>query len=216
MLVQKNIISEAQLEEALTRQRKQNKHLGDCLVEMGLVTEENIVDVLVDQLGIPKIELNGIRIDQNIISLVSGSILRKHSVLPIAFDEDHSNTLILAMSDPMDMVAQDDIAIITNCSIEPRIATLSGINGVLDRYFGNDEAMSAAERYSKEREIQLQQTAAAEKEQQELDNAPIVLLVRNIIEQAVRTDERSLKYIGDKQIMKVIIVPKRIVNVVIK
>ncbi len=186
LLVQKNIISEAQLEEALTRQRKQNKHLGDCLVEMGLVTEENIVDVLVDQLGIPKIELNGIRIDQNIISLVSGSILRKHSVLPIAFDEDHSNTLILAMSDPMDMVAQDDIAIITNCSIEPRIATLSGINGVLDRYFGNDEAMSAAERYSKEREIQLQQTAAAEKEQQELDNAPIVLLVRNIIEQAVR------------------------------
>jgi type IV pilus assembly protein PilB len=186
LLVQKNIISEAQLEEALTRQRKQNKHLGDCLVEMGLVTEENIVDVLVDQLGIPKIELNGIRIDQNVISLVSGSILRKHSVLPIAFDEDHSNTLILAMSDPMDMVAQDDIAIITNCSIEPRIATLSGINGVLDRYFGNDEAMSAAERYSKEREIQLQQTAAAEKEQQELDNAPIVLLVRNIIEQAVR------------------------------
>jgi hypothetical protein len=73
-------------------------------------------------------------------------VLRKHSVLPIAYDEGQSNTLILAMADPLDMVAQDDISIITNCVIEPRIATLGEINAVLDRYFGTDEAMSAAEK----------------------------------------------------------------------
>jgi type IV pilus assembly protein PilB len=187
LLVQKGIITDDQLNEALTMQRKLRRHLGDCLVEMGYATETDIVNVLETQLKISRIDLRGIRIDPEIIGLVSGSVLRKHSVLPIAYDEGQSNTLILAMADPLDMVAQDDISIITNCVIEPRIATLGEINAVLDRYFGTDEAMSAAEKYAKEREGQLQQLeAAAEEQQTELNNAPIVQLVRSIIEQAVR------------------------------
>ena len=184
LLVQKGIITDDQLEAALTIQKKYHRHLGDCLVEMGYATESDIVNVLETQLRIPRIDLRGIRIEPEIIGLVSGSVLRKHSVLPIAFDERQSNTLILAMADPLDMVAQDDISIITNCVIEPQIATLGEINAVLDRYFGTDEAMSAAEKYAKEREGQLQQMEA--EQQTELNNAPIVQLVRSIIEQAVR------------------------------
>lgn len=184
LLVMRGIITEEQLHAALTLQAKNHKHLGDCLVEQGVVTDDDIVNVLEVQLGIPRIDLRGIRIDSDIIGLVSGSVLRKHTVLPITFD---NNALILAMSDPLDMVAQDDISIITNCVIEPRIATVGEINAVLDKYFGTDEAMSAAEQYTKERETQLQQlAAAAEEEQSEVDNAPIVQLVRSIIEQAVR------------------------------
>ena len=187
LLVQKGIISDEQLSSALALQKKYHRHLGDCLVEMGYAAEEDIVNVLETQLRIPRIDLRGIRIDPEIIGLVNGSVLRKHSVLPIAFDEKLSNSLILAMADPLDMVAQDDISIITNCVIEPQIATLGEINAVLDRYFGTDEAMSAAEKYAKEREGQLQQMEAEQAEQQtELNNAPIVQLVRSIIEQAVR------------------------------
>ena len=187
LLVQKGIISDEQLASALALQKKYHRHLGDCLVEMGYATEEDIVNVLETQLRIPRIDLRGIRIDPEIIGLVNGSVLRKHSVLPIAFDEKLSNSLILAMADPLDMVAQDDISIITNCVIEPQIATLGEINAVLDRYFGTDEAMSAAEKYAKEREGQIQQMEAEQAEQQtELNNAPIVQLVRSIIEQAVR------------------------------
>ena len=187
LMVQKGIITDEQLESALALQKKYHRHLGDCLVEMGFATEDDIVNVLTIQLKIPRIELRGIRIPAEIIGLVSGSVLRKHSVLPIAFDDKQSNTLILAMADPLDMVAQDDISIITNCVIEPQIATLGEINAVLDRYFGTDEAMSAAEKYAKERESQLQQLEAEQQEQQtELNNAPIVQLVRSIIEQAVR------------------------------
>ncbi|MGM9521956.1 MAG: GspE/PulE family protein [Oscillospiraceae bacterium] len=139
------------------------------------------------QLNIPRIDLRGIRVDPEIISMVGGKVLRRHGVLPVAFDERHSNTLILAMSDPLDMSAQDDITIITNCMVEPRIATMAEINAVLDKYFGNDEAMSAAEKYAKDREEQQQQVAKADAQQQnELNNAPIVQLVRSIIEQAVR------------------------------
>jgi type IV pilus assembly protein PilB len=100
-------------------------------------------------------ELRGIKIPPEVIGLVSGSILRKHKVLPIGFDEKDQNTLILAVADPLDMVAQDDIAIITGRRVEPRVATVGAINSVLDRYFGTGEAMSAAEQYTKEREQQL-------------------------------------------------------------
>lgn len=184
LLVMRGVINEDQLEAALAAQKKNRKHLGDCLVEMGAVTEEDIANVLEVQLGIPRIDLRGIRIDADVIGMVSGSVLRKHAVLPVAFD---GVSLVLAMSDPLDMVAQDDISIITNCPIDPRIATVGEINAVLDRYFGTDEAMSAAEQYAKERETQMAAlAAAAEAEENELDNAPIVQLVRSIIEQAVR------------------------------
>ena len=190
ILIKQGIVNEAQLNAALVYQQKfpGKRRLGDILVEQGAATEAEIVTALHLQLGIDMVDLRGIKILPEVLGLVSGSILRKHTVLPIAFDEHDSNILILAMADPLDMMAQDDIAIITNLRIEPRVATASGINSVLDRYFGTEEVMSAAEQYTKEREQQLQQQAeeAAAQEDTNLNSAPIVQLVRTIIEQAVR------------------------------
>ncbi len=187
LLVLQGVITDEQLEKALVQQKKTNQKIGDCLIEMGLVTDNDIADVLEVQLGIPRIHLRGIGISQDIISLVNGSVLRKHNVLPIEYSEGNSNVLVLAMSNPLDMVAQDDISIITNCLVEPRVATMGEINAILDKHFGSGEAMNAAEQYSKEREQYLQQIEAAEAAQEaEVENAPIVQLVRSIIEQAVR------------------------------
>lgn len=187
ILVQQGIITAEQLAAALTEQQKDRRRLGDYLVEKGITTDEDIAIALHLQLGIEKVDLRGIKIPQEVIGLVSGSVLRKHSVLPVGFDEGNSNVLLLAMADPLDMVAQDDISIITNCVIEPMVSTRTSINSVLDKYFGADEAMSAAEQYAKEREQQQQQMeAAAVQEDAELSSAPIVQLVRSIIEQAVR------------------------------
>ena len=188
ILLNQNVITEAQLTAAFDFQKKnKGMRLGDCLIECGFITAEDIVNALHLQLKIPKIDLHGIRIPPEIIGLVNGSVLRKHSVLPVSFDPENPNILILAMADPLDMVAQDDISIITNCTIEPRVASHSAINSVLDRFFGTTEAMSAAEQYSKEREIQLAQLAAMEAQgETDVSNAPIVQLVKSIIEQAVR------------------------------
>ncbi|MCL2638874.1 MAG: GspE/PulE family protein [Oscillospiraceae bacterium] len=188
ILINQNAITEAQLSAAFDFQKKnQGMRLGDCLIECGFITGEDIVNALSSQLNIDKIDLHGIKIPPEIIGLVTGSVLRKHSVLPVSFDPENPNVLILAMADPLDMVAQDDIAIITNCAIEPRITTYGAINSVLDRFFGTSEAMSAAEQYSKEREMQLAQLAAMETQgEADVSNAPIVQLVRSIIEQAVR------------------------------
>ncbi|HBD85970.1 MAG TPA: type II secretion system protein GspE, partial [Clostridiales bacterium] len=187
ILVQQGIITAEQLATALTEQQKDRRRLGDYLVENGITTDEDIALALHLQLGIDRIDLRGIKVPPEVLGLVPGSVLRKHSVLPVGFDEHNSNVLLLAMADPLDMVAQDDISIITNCLIEPLVSTHSAINSVLDKYFGTDEAMSAAEQYAKEREQQLQQLeAAAAAEESELSSAPIVQLVRSIIEQAVR------------------------------
>ncbi|NCB51799.1 MAG: type II secretion system protein GspE [Clostridia bacterium] len=187
ILVQQGIITDEQLAVALTEQQKDRRRLGDYLVERGITTDEDIALALHLQLGIDLIDLRGIKIPQEVLGLVPGSVLRKHSVLPVGFDEHNTNVLLLAMADPLDMVAQDDISIITNCLIEPLVSTHGAINSILDKYFGTDEAMSAAEQYAKEREQQLQQLeAAAVAEESELSSAPIVQLVRSIIEQAVR------------------------------
>ncbi len=187
ILKAQGIVSDKQLEATIAIQQKTKQRLGDILIETGITTETQITNALHSQLGIDMIELRGIKIPPEVIGLVSGSILRKHKVLPVGFDEKDSNALILAMADPLDMVAQDDIAIITNRRIEPRVATVGAINSVLDRYFGNEEAMTAAEQYTKEREQQLQlMEEAALQAELELNSAPIVQLVKTMIEQAVR------------------------------
>ncbi len=187
LLIEQNLITEIQLKQALDMQKKNGKHLGDCLISMGFVTDDNIASALEIQLGIPRIELRGIKIDPDLINMFSGTMLRKYDVLPVAYTDESHTAIILAMANPLDVTAQDDVSIISNCMIERKIATLGEINAVLDKYFGTGEAMSAAQQYSKERESQIQQIEAAEAAQQgELDNAPIVQLVRSIIEQAAR------------------------------
>ena len=187
ILIVQGVIYEEQLSAALATQQKTKRRIGDILIEAGYTSEDEIARALHLQLGIEMVDLRGIKIPPEIIGLVNGSMLRKHKVLPIGFDEYDSNILILAMSDPLDMVAQDDIAIITNLRVEPRIATAGAINSVLDKLFGKEEAMSAAEQYTKEREQQLQMLEeAALQEESDLNSAPIVQLVKTIIEQAVR------------------------------
>ncbi len=187
LLILKNVITQDQLEKALVHQKKMGRWLGDALIDLGYVTDSDIADVLQLQLDIPRVDLRGTKIPPEIISLVSGSILRKHNVLPLGYSDNNPNVLLLAMSNPIDMAAQDDIAIITNCMIEPRISTIGEINAVLDKHFGTGEAMSAAEQYVKSREEQIQQIEEEDTSNlQDLESAPIVKLVRSIIEQAVR------------------------------
>ncbi len=187
LLVMHGRISEDQLGLALDEQKKQHRQLGECLLAMGFVTDDDIAHVLQLQLNIPRIDLRNTRIDTQVLSLINGSVLRKHNVVPVGYSERNPGVIILAMSDPLNMVAQDDISIVTGYMVEPRIATIGEINYILDRYFGTGEAMSAAEQYTRERELQLQQMEEEElAAQADLENAPIVQLVRSIVEQAAR------------------------------
>jgi len=188
ILVMQGFLSSEQLETALTAQQKTKQRLGDYLVDAGIVSDKDIQQALHVQLGIETVDLHGVNLPDDILALVPVGVLRKHTVLPIDYLDPARTTLLLAMADPLDMVAMDDISIITGCMVEPRVSTVREINAVLDRYFGSGEAMSAAEKYAKEKNKEQQASAeAAAAESEDVSSAPIVQIVRSMIEQAVRS-----------------------------
>ena len=185
MLVEERVITDEQLNYALKEQKKRKLKIGETLVDLGFIDELTIVKVLEKQLKVERIQLASIVIDPEILKLVSEQILRKYMVMPFEFHKSNPNVLRVAMADPLDIIAIDDIAIITNLKIEPTVATPKEIATAIDKYYGNAEAKAVAERYSKEKETQ-NKGKEDETVYDDVNNSPIVLLVKAIIEQAVR------------------------------
>ncbi len=185
MLIDEHMITEEQLAQALPIAQESQKKIGEVLVELGFVTEEGIANALSRQLGIDVVTLNGAKIDEDLLKLVNGTLLRKHTMIPFEYARDNLNVVHVAMADPMDMTAIDDFAIVSNMQVEPVIATTREIMMALDKYYGDSETMMAAERYAKEREMaeQAQQNQAAN---EDVNSSPIVQLVKSMIEQGAR------------------------------
>lgn len=184
VLVNSGVITQEQLEEGLKRQKGSGRKLGETLVDEGFVTEEAIARALSSQLGYEMVDLQNVAIPEDILKLVPGNVLERYKVLPFEYAPDNMNVLHVAMADPMDMAAMDDITIITNLQVEPVVSTTRSIMLALDKYFGNVEVNSALEEYTREKESQM-----AEQEDmysEDVNNSPIVQLVKTMIEQAVR------------------------------
>lgn len=185
LLIQEGLITQDNLSNALVEQKKGCRKLGETLVDLGYVDELSIAKALQKQLKLDIVQLTGITIQPGVLELVNEPILRKYMLIPYEFDMKEPNTLKVAMSDPMDIIAIDDLSIITNLKITPVIALSREIAAAIDRYYGNAEAMAVAERYSKEKEIQNKEKEDQENND-EVNNSPIVILVKSMIEQAVR------------------------------
>lgn len=185
LLLGAGAITQEQLQAALEKQKQSRQKLGTVLMEMGVISETKIAEALKEQLDMDFVSLQGFRIGQDVISLISdSSILKKYTIMPFEFNKERTGYLRVAMADPMDLVASDDLAIITNLQIEPVVATATDILAAIDRYYGNAETQAAAEMYSKERaNFQKEENNA---EDDEVMNSPIVMLVSSIIEQAAR------------------------------
>lgn len=187
ILLQKNLINQEQLESALKEQKVRGTLLGDTLVELGYIKQDDINDVLCDQLDIDYVDLRKADIDDSAVKLVSEEILRKYSLLPIHIDKNQANLLIVAMSDPMNIVAMDDISIITGLNVQPVLSTGTQIRAQIDRFYGKEQAIKVAEQFKMEQKSLDEDNAEEDSGRREdIENSPIVQLVRNLIEQAVR------------------------------
>lgn len=184
MLLEAGIITQEQLEDALEKNKTAHKKIGEMLVDLGYATEEAIGEGLATQLNIPFISLHGMKIEDDIIKLADGKLLRKHLMIPFEYKEGNVNIIRVAMADPMDMRGIDDFSIITNLQVEPVIATTQDILVTLDKYYGDSEAQRVAEQYAKERESR--KTKEEQAEDEDVANSPIVQLVKSMIEQAAR------------------------------
>lgn len=183
VLVNDGAITPEQLAKGLQLQKEQKKRLGITLVDAGFTTETAIAKALSRQLGYDMVELRDVTIPEEILQLISPEILKKYTMLPFEYSPDGMNVIRVAMSDPMDMAAMDDINIITNLQVEPVVATPTSIVMELDKYFGQKDVMSKIDEYTKEKE-------AMEEEEdvynEDVNSSPIVQLVKGMIEQAVR------------------------------
>ena len=187
ILIDAGVIDEQQLTEALAAQREKGQKLGETLIDLGFTTEVEIANALHRQLNYDFVRLSDRRIDPEITKLVGEEILRKNSVMPFEFKQGYPNVLRVAMSNPLDYIAIDDMAIITNFQIEPAVATSQDIAAAIDKYYGNIEALKVAQRYTQERDSLIKaEQPEQETLSEEVENAPIVVLVRSIIEQGIR------------------------------
>ena len=187
VLVQKQVITPEDLQKALKEQKNRGTKLGETLMSMGLVSEQQMVEVLTEMLHIDYVELRNVKLDKEAVYLINETIAKQYNLIPIGFDKNNPNILMVAMSDPMDFIAMDDISIITNRRIQPVLSTSSQIAYEIDRYFGRQSVMEVAERYKKEfgEEETPEDKNDKREDQAETDNAPIVIMVRSIMEQAV-------------------------------
>ena len=189
-LIEKGFLTQEQLTTALAEQKTRGTKLGETLIDLGYVEEKIIIDVLCDQLGIEYVDLRRIKIEEEMVTLLTEQFMKKNCLIPIGYDTLVPNILRVAMADPMDIVAIDDIAIITNTQVEPVLSTKAQINQQLDKFFGAKQAMAAAEQYRKDREKDKIAINSIDEEnaakENEVDNSPIVQLVNSILEQSVR------------------------------
>jgi len=132
-LISEGLINEEQLQQALALQKKSGKRLGAVLVEMHLVTEQDIVQILSKQLRIPFIDLSNYLIDPVIAKLVPEHIAKRHMLIPI---NKVGNKLTVAMVDPLNIIAIDDIQLMTGLMVKPVVATHTDINKALQDAYG--------------------------------------------------------------------------------
>jgi len=184
MLVDENVVTQEQIDQAFEAKKGTNKRLGEILVELNFTTEEKICRALERQLGIEMVDLTSEKMPDSLSDMINGALCRKHMIYPFGFDDYDVNVLKLAMVDPMDLTAIDDVEMITGLQVEQYIATNHDIALAIDKTFGNEEAQSAADAYAKERSDKYAEEEEAAND--ELEDSPIVILVKTTIEQAAR------------------------------
>lgn len=186
ILKNEGLLNDEQLERALELQKEKKKRLGEILVDEGFVTDEAMADALCNQLRMERANLANERIPEDLLAIFDVDILKKYMVIPVKYDDRNINIIKVAMSDPMDMLAIDDLSMMSNRMIEPLVATPQEVMLAIDKYYGNAEALKAASDYEQERSDLFKEEEMEQMINDDVNNSPIVQLVNSMLEQAVR------------------------------
>ncbi|HEX8254275.1 MAG TPA: type IV-A pilus assembly ATPase PilB [Thermoanaerobaculia bacterium] len=191
LLTKASLISQDQLKEALRLQKETGGKLGETLIKLGFVSEEDITECLSQQFGVPSINLQHFEIDASVIKLIPGDVARKYNILPV---NKTGATITIAMADPTNVFAMDDIKFMTGYNVEPVVASELGIKAAIDNYYGTTSSLELKKVME---DLQTQETADLEvlEEDEELDvtaladsaeEAPVVKLCNLILTDAIK------------------------------
>ena len=132
LLVNEGLITSENLQRALAEQKGSNEKLGSILVRLGLIQEDQLIGFLSRQYGIPSITVSQLDIDPEVVKLVPAQIAKKYEVLPV---KRTGNALTLAMADPTNVFALDDVAFMTNLQVLPVVASQGAIRQAIERLY---------------------------------------------------------------------------------
>lgn len=185
LLVDYGVITHEQLQSALKKQKYRGQRIGEILVSEKIVTEDEIIDVLQMQTGIPKAYFDEYFVDKKAVLTIPEGLAQKYNLIPISFNGDKLN---VAMSDPMNMFALDDVRIASGYEIVPMIATSTQIKRAIETYYTSEKIQKAAAEASKNYDINPKDIEGNidNASGDDINNAPIVKLVDFIIREAVR------------------------------
>jgi type IV pilus assembly protein PilB len=192
ILIKESLITQDQLDKALEFQRSNGGKLGSCLTKMGYITDDDITGVLSRQYGVPSINLKYYEIDPNVIKLIPQDTALRYQVIPLS---RVGSVLTIAMTDPTNVFAMDDIKFMTGFNVEPVVASESAIGEAISRFYGggasNHEELSnlMKDLVDEDQELELaadEQEMDASALEKAAEEAPIIKLVNLILTDSVK------------------------------
>src|SRR5919198_1119640 len=178
ILIELGLITPEQLETALAEHQKTPKALGRVLIDLGMIKEADLVRALAEQVGLEFVDLTEIQIDPASTALLPEALARRYRALPIG---EHDGKLLVAMSDPANVYALDDIRSVTGRDVQPMVATAQDVEQAINKY---SQLGDQVEAFAAEAAEAIEEGADADVEAA-LEDAPIVKLVNAIMTQAV-------------------------------
>jgi len=186
LLVASKTITQKQLETSLESQKISGRRLGDELIENGIITESQLIDLLQMQLGIEYVDLTTVSIPIELTKYVSYAIAKKHTAVPVKLVR---NQLFVAMSDPLNFVCQEDIKAASKKKVVPMISTRRAIEHVISTLYGSEGTARAIEEMKQQAGIvsnDIVPIQLADTVENNISNAPTIHFVNSVIERAIK------------------------------
>ena len=191
LLIQEQILTPAQLEDALIFQKRHGGRLGTCLIKMGLVSEQDVARILSRQYGVPALDLQMIEVPQTVLKLIPKETAERFQVLPLSRE---GSSLRMAMADPTNVFALDDVKFMTGLKIEPVVACESAIQLAIEKLYGGldlgqdqiQKVMEDLDLSDVTLEVESTEIAGMEEMEKAAEAAPVVRLVNAILNEALR------------------------------
>jgi len=203
-LVEEGLITGEQLHTALKKKKEEGKHLGEILLELGFVTSDKLNQFIARHLGIPYVDLNDYSIDPKVVALFDEATARKYKMIPLFQIED---VVTIAMADPVDVFAIDQIKSIAKLKIEPVVATEESIFKAIDNFFGGKKHLQELKEQMEEKDEEQPDKDLIQPETPELEEkglgGPAVKIVNAILVQAVKEEASDIHIEPDKDKMRV-------------
>src|SRR3979411_1599325 len=192
ILIKESLITSDQLRQALEHQKANGGRLGTCLMKLGFISDDEITGVLSRQYGVPSINLKFYEVDASVIKLIPQDTAVRYQIVPLS---RVGSTLTIAMTDPTNVFAMDDIKFMTGFNVEPVVASETAIAEAISKFYG--EVQSGEELDKVMKDLSAEDAADLELASEEQENnlahleraaeeAPIIKLVNLIMTDAVK------------------------------